>query len=67
MTTDTVLRSRLSEYHIYNCRLQATINAGDTLAYPYPGSISWEDKETSETVTISAKRSCTVKGESFNI
>lgn len=53
MTTDTVLRGRLSEYHTYNCRLKATIDAGDMLAYPYPGGISWEDDERQEAVTIS--------------
>ena len=53
---ETTLRSSLAGYHVYNCRLQATINAGATLAYPYPGSISWQDVETGYTVTISAKQ-----------
>lgn len=53
---ETTLRSSLAGYHVYNCRLQATINAGAMLAYPYPGAISWEDNETAYAVTISAKQ-----------
>lgn len=50
---ETSIRTPFDEYHEYVGYMDATVQAGKMLSYPYPGGITWEHDGV--VVTISKK------------